>query len=143
MARINIELPEEFIYSTEIPIRISDINYGGHLGNDAVLSLVHEARLQFFDKHGFSEMDVAGAGIIMVDAAVQYKTEGFYGDILAIEVGVKDITKTGCDIVYLLTNKKTGKEIAIVKTGIVFFDYQKRKVVPIPEEFLTSTKGKS
>jgi acyl-CoA thioesterase FadM len=85
-------------------------------------------------------MDVAGAGIIMVDAAVQYITEGFYGDILTLEVGVKDITKTGCDIVYQLTNKKTGKEIAIVKTGIVFFDYEKRKVVPIPEEFLKVIK---
>jgi len=140
MARIKIDLPKKFIYSTEIAIRISDINYGGHLGNDAVLSLAHEARQQFFGKHGFSEMDVEGAGIIMVDAAVQYKVEGFYGDVLIIEVGVKDVTKTGCDIVYQLTNKNTGKEIAIVKTGIVFFDYQKRKVVPVPKEFLTITK---
>ncbi len=37
MARINIELPDKFIYSTEIPIRITDINYGGHLAHDSVL----------------------------------------------------------------------------------------------------------
>ena len=136
MTRIKIELPEEFIFSTEIPLRISDINYNDHLGNDAVLSLAQEARLRFLSKYGFTELDIAGTGIIMVDAAVQYKTEGFYGDILTIDVGVKDITKTGCDIVYLLKNKKTGKEIAIVKTGIVFFDYHKRKVVATPKEFL-------
>jgi len=80
---------------------------------------------------------MGGSGIIMVDAAVQYKAEGLYGDVLTIDVGVKDITKTGCDIVYQLTNKETEKVIAIVKTGIVFFDYKTRKVVPIPEEFLT------
>ncbi len=136
MARIKIELPEIFIFKTEIPLRISDINYNGHLGNDAVLSLAQEARLRFLSKYGFTELDIAGTGIIMVDAAVQYKTEGFYGDILTINVGVKDITKIGCDIVYLLKNKKTGKEIAIVKTGIVFFDYHKRKVVATPKEFL-------
>jgi acyl-CoA thioesterase FadM len=123
MARVKIELPEKFIFSTEIPLRISDINYGGHLGNDSVLS-----------------KDVAGAGIIMVDAAVQYNAEGFYGDVLIIELGIKDITKTGCDIVYQLTNKKSGKSVAIVKTGVVFFDYQKRKVVPIPEVFLSVIK---
>jgi len=72
----------------------------------------------------------------MVDAAVQYKAEGFYGDVLTIEVGIKDITKTGCNIVYQLTNKETEKVIAIVKTGIVFFDYKERKVVPIPQKFL-------
>jgi len=137
MARIKIELPKKFIFSTEIPLRISDINYGGHLGNDSVLSIAHEARIRFFNEHGFKEKEVAGAGIIMVDAAVQYNAEGFYGDVLIIELGIKDITKTGCDIVYQLTNKKTKKSVAIVKTGIVFFDYLKRKVVLIPEEFLT------
>jgi len=137
MTRVKISLPEKFIFNTELPVRITDINYGGHLGNDSVLSIVHEVRIRFFSKHGFSEKDMGGAGIIMVDAAVQYKAEGFYGDVLTIEVGVKDITKTGCDIVYQLTNKETEKVIAIVKTGIVFFDYKTRKVVPIPEGFLT------
>ena len=137
MTRVKIDLPEKFIFKTELPVRITDINYGGHLGNDSVLSIVHEVRIRFFSKHRFSEKDVCGAGIIMVDAAVQYKAEGFYGDVLTIEVGIKDITKTGCDIVYQLTNKETEKVIAIVKTRIVFFDYKTRKVVPIPEGFLT------
>ena len=71
-----------------------------------------------------------------------YVTEqrDFYGDVLTIEVGVKDFTKTGCDIIYQLTNKQTAKVIAQVKTGIVFFDYNNRKIVPMPEEFLTITK---
>ena len=141
MARIEIDLPEKFIFTTEITLRIGDINYGGHLGNDSVLSIAHEARIRFFNKYGFSEKNVAGAGIIMVDAAVRYKSEGFYGDVLTIEVGVKDFTKTGFDIIYQLTNKETGKIIALVKSGIVFFDYKKRKIVPIPEAFLTITKS--
>ena len=138
MARIKIELPEKFIFSTEIPLRITDINYGGHLGNDSVLSIAHEARIRFFNEHEFKEKDVGGAGIIMVDAAVQYNAEGFYGDVLIIELGIKDITKAGCDIVYQLTNKENQKSIAIVKTGIVFFDYDERKVVPIPKVFLSA-----
>jgi len=141
MTRVKITLPEKFIFNTELPVRITDINYGGHLGNDSVLSIAHEARIRFFSKHGFTEKDVGGAGIIMVDAEVQYKAEGFYGDVLTIEVGIKDITKTSCDIVYQLTNKETEKVIATVKTGIVFWDYKERKVMPVPQKFLHLIKN--
>jgi len=137
MARVKIEIPREFIFKTEIPIRINDINYGGHLGNDAVLSIAHEARLRFLKKYNFTELNAGGAGIIMVDAAVQYKAEGFYGDIILVEVAVTDITGVGCDFVYRCTNKNSGTEIAVVKTGIVFFDYDKKKVVSIPEKFIS------
>ena len=137
MARVKIELPKEFIFKTEISIRINDINYGGHLGNDAVLSIAHEARLRFLKQHNFTELNAGGAGIIMVDAAVQYKAEGFYGDIIMVEIAVTDITGVGCDFVYRCTNKNTGTEIAVVKTGIVFYDYDKKKVVSVPEKFIS------
>jgi acyl-CoA thioesterase FadM len=135
MARIKIQIPEKFIYKTEIPIRITDINYGGHLGNDSLLSLVHEARLRFLKHLGYSESNVEGVGIIMIDAAVQYKSEGFYGDILCIEVAVTDFSSLGCDFVFKLLSKNSNKEIALAKTGIVFFNYEKRKTVPVPAEF--------
>ena len=135
MARVKIELPKEFIFKTEIPIRINDINYGGHLGNDAVLSIAHEARLRFLKQHNFTELDAGGAGIIMVDAAIQYKAEGFYGDIIKVEIAVTDITGVSCDLVYRCTNKNTGTVIAIVKTGIVFYDYNRKKIVSFPEKF--------
>lgn len=135
MARIKIQIPEKFIYKTEIPIRITDINYGGHFGNDSLLSIVHEARIRFFKSLGFEELDVEGVGIIMIDAQIQYKQEGFYGDILIIEIALTEFTSVGCDFVYRVTNKSTNKDIALAKTGIVFFDYEKRKSAPVPAEF--------
>lgn len=135
MARIKIELPGSFVFSTTIPVRITDINYGGHLGNDALLSIVHEARLQFLTESGYSEIDIEGRSIIMADAAVVYKSEAFYGDTLRVEVAVVNFGRVNCDIVYRVSNDRTGKEIARVKTGIVFFDYEVRKPVAIPEGF--------
>ncbi|MCG6914478.1 thioesterase family protein [bacterium BMS3Abin03] len=135
MARVKIDIPEKFQFRTEIPIRISDINYGGHLGNDSVLSICQEARIQLLNQFGFSELDIDGSGIIMVDATVQYKSEGFYGDVLLVEVTITDVTKIGCDFVYRISNKKNQNEVAIVKTGIVFFDYEKKKVVSVPSRF--------
>ena len=135
MPRIKIAIPDKFIYNTDIPIRITDINYGGHLGNDSLLSIIHEARLRFLNHLNYSESNVEGVGIIMIDSAIQYKSEGFYGDELLIEIAVNDFSGIGCDFVYRLKNKKSNKEIAVAKTGIVFFDYEKRKTAQVPSEF--------
>lgn len=136
MVRIKLELPEKTNFSTEIVVRITDINYGGHLGNDSVLSIVQEARVQFLKSHNYSETDVEGLGIIMTDCAIVYKSESFYGDVLEINIGVNDFYKYGCDLYYQLMNKETQKEVAIVKTGIMFFDYELRKRARVPEKFV-------
>ena len=143
MTRIKLDMPEAFPFSTDIAIRITDINYGGHLGNDAVLSLIHEARLRFLMEHGFSELDIDGFGLIMTDSAIVYQSEAFHGDVLTIEVVVKDFTKYGCDFVYRITNKATGKEVARAKTGVLIYDYESKKVVEVPEGFkeIFSTMG--
>lgn len=135
MPRIKIEMPDNYLFTTEIPVRISDINYGGHLSNDAMLSIIHEARIRFLNQYQYSELDIEGFGIIMTDSAIVYKAEGFHGDVLQVNIAVADFNKYGCDLYYLLANKKNAKEIAHAKTGIVFFDYQERKVVPVPEAF--------
>ncbi len=47
MPRIQIDLPENFAFSTEIPLYLSHMNYAGHLDNAALLSVVSEARARF------------------------------------------------------------------------------------------------
>ncbi len=136
MARIKLEMPKHFTFTTELPVRIGDINYGGHLGNDAVLSMIHEARVRFLKRYQYSsELNVEGLGIIMTDSAVVYKAEAFHGDEVQVDVAVGDFNKYGCDFYYLLSNKKTAVEIALAKTGVVFYDYEAKKVVAIPEGF--------
>ena len=135
MARVKLELPNHFDFSTELTVRISDVNYGGHLGNDAVLSLMHEARVQFLNHYGYTELDIEGASIIMADSFVVYKAEGFHGDRLVVEVAVGDFQNASCDFFYLLTNKETEKEIARGKTGIVFYNYGTKKTMSVPAKF--------
>jgi acyl-CoA thioester hydrolase len=135
MPRLKLELPKSFAFSTDLEIRITDVNYGQHLGNDALLGLLQEARLRFLKTNGFSEVDAGGAGMIMADAAVMYRAQAFHGDVLRIEVAAADPERCGCDLLYRVTRPGDGKEIARAKTGIVFFDYAAKKVVAMPEKF--------
>ena len=135
MQRIKIDLPQKFIYFTEISVRVYDVNFAGHLSNDSILSMVHEARIRFLKNWGYSEVDTAGAGIIMFDAAIQYKSQGYHGDILVFDVSINNFIRNGCDFIFRITNKANGKEIARARTGIAFFDYEQNKMVPVPEKF--------
>jgi len=139
MARIKLEKPEKFVFNTEIDVRISDINYGGHLGNDAVLSIIHEARMRFLKSMGFSETDIGdNCGLIMGDAVIVFKAETFYGDRLKVEIAVQDIVAFSFDIFYLITKVSSGEETCRAKTGMVFFDYTAKKVRKAPGAFISS-----
>jgi len=134
MVRIQLELPAEFCFRTSLTVRVTDLNYGNHLGNDAVLGMVHEARVRWFASMGYSELEVEGVGILMADCAIVYKSQGFLGERLTVAVAVGTFSRTGCDLFYRLT-KADGTELARAKTGIVFFDYQAQAVRAVPEGF--------
>ena len=53
---------------TSDSLYIGHINYGRHLDNAQLLSLVSEARLRFFKSMGYTELDVEGVGIVVADA---------------------------------------------------------------------------
>lgn len=141
MARIKIELPEKFVFSTEIPIYINHINYGNHLDNAALLMLVSEARVRFFKSFGYSEMDVEGVGVIVADCAVQYRSEAFHGETLLAEFAADDFNKYGCDFVWRLSDKASGREVARGKHGMMFFDYTARKPAGVPDAFVARVHG--
>jgi acyl-CoA thioester hydrolase len=135
MPRIQIELPERFAFATDIAVQISHINYGNHLDNAALLSLVSEARVRFFKSLGYSEMNVEGVGVIVADLAVQYRSEAFHGEVLNFAMTAGDFGKKGCDLVWQVTDSASGREVARGKHGIVFFDYAVRKPASVPPAF--------
>ncbi len=117
-------------------VTISDINYGGHMGNDRSLSLFHEARIAFFESMGFSEMNIGeGIGIIMKDAHVDFLAEIFRGDELEVSVMLGEKKGLLFYIDYLVFRKQDNKKVLTGRTGILAFDYQKRKLAKAPEIF--------
>lgn len=136
MARIELSFPDDvFCFETRMQVRITDINSGNHLGNDALISMLSEARAQFLLSYGVSEGASSGQGIIVTDLATMYQSESFFPEMLRFEVGMMDFNKYGGDFVFQVTKAESGQTVARAKYGFVFFDYQQKTVVPMPESF--------
>ena len=144
MARIKLTLPEHKIFTTKIAVRITDINYGNHLGNDALVSMLHEARMQWLTSLNYTELNIENAALIMADLAVEYKSESYYGDVFLIDIFIGEKTKVSFEIFYNIYTMRKGESILIAKakTGMVCYDYDAKKVVNIPEEFALLINGK-
>ena len=133
MARIKINIPEKIIASVIIPVRITDINYGNHAGNDALVGIIHEARVQWLSQLGYTELNIEGTGLILSDLAVEYKNESFYGDQLKVTIYIGELTTVSFELFYSIVNQGN-KLIAKAKTGMVCFNYVNKKVVIVPEK---------
>lgn len=138
MPRLQLDFPAEVRFTCELSVRASDLNYGNHVGNDSILTIMQEGRIQFYRSLGYqNELHFEGqVGHLVADSAIVYKSEAFLGDVLRINIAISDFNKYGFDMYYRLRNKATGKDVAIGKTGMVFFDYAKRKVAGIPATFI-------
>ncbi len=137
MPRIKIDTPETIIASIEIPVQITNINYGNHVGNDSFVAIIHEARVQWLKEHDFSELNVAGTSLIMGGLAIEFKSEAFYGDVLKIEISCGEITRVSFELFYTISTKRNDNIILIAnaKTDMVCFDYGNKKVTAVPDIF--------
>ncbi len=136
MPRIKLEIPENKIAVLTVPVRITDINYGNHVGNDAFVSIIHEARMQWLQQCSYTELNIEGSGLILADLAVEFKSEAFYGDTIEIIISIGEISKVSFELFYQLSATRNEKNIllALAKTGIVCYDYENKKVISIPEK---------
>ncbi|MGZ5198149.1 MAG: thioesterase family protein [Telluria sp.] len=136
MARLQLSFPEDqWYYSTQLTVRVTDINAGNHLGNDSMISMISEARARFLFEFGVSESERDGNGIIVTDLATTYRAEAHARDQLLFEVGVMDFNKYGGDIIFRITRPRDKALIAMAKSGFVFFNYKTSQVVAMPDEF--------
>lgn len=134
MPRIKLEPLSLYPFAMDIKVRITDLNYGGHLGNDSLLSLIHEARMAFLASHGFSEEKFAGASLIMSDVAIVFRKEAYAGDVLRFEAGAAEPSRGGFRLFFRVTLTTTHELVALVENGMVCFNYLTHSSQRLPEE---------
>jgi len=135
MPRIKVSTPERFLFGMERIVGISDVNYAKHLDSVAMVNILHEARLQFLASLGLIEANIYGLGMVVTDLAVDYRSESFANDLLIIDVGVGKFNRYGFDVGFQVTNSALETQVCNAKMGVVFFDFDKHAIAPVPEVF--------
>jgi acyl-CoA thioester hydrolase len=122
------------VFRTAMRIRVTDLNYGNHLGNDRLLAFAHEARYRWLQSMQLSELDIGGCGIVVADAVIRFLAQGFAGDQIEIDIAIDNIGGSSFDLYYQM-HKENGQTLALIKTKIVAFDYNRQKPVLVPSTF--------
>ncbi|HEY9546581.1 MAG TPA: thioesterase family protein [Solimonas sp.] len=136
MARLILQFAEDqYCYKTTLTVRITDINAANHLSNDAMISMISEARARFLYDFGITEPATGDTSVIVTDLATTYRAEAHARDQLQFEIGITDMNRYGADIIFRITRPADGTLIAMAKSGFVFFDYPASKVMAMPENF--------
>jgi acyl-CoA thioesterase FadM len=133
MPRLSLKPLPAYGHEIDLVVRTTDLNYGGHLGNDRLLALLHEARVAFLAAEGWRELDCGGVALIMGDAALEFKGEAFAGDVLVLETGVAEVGRAGFRLAHRVSRRVDGALIALAETGQVGYDYERGRIAPLPD----------
>lgn len=131
-----IIIPTPSCFSSKRTVNTTDINYGGHAGNERFLLFAQETRIEFLKTLGFTETSFGPFGLILAEAHLEYTNELFEGEELEIDLSITSPTRVAFECYYLIKTNRAGKEIkaATIRTNMVCFDYKERKVKSIPDE---------
>lgn len=122
-------------------VRMDDINYGGHMGNEKALQVFNDARVYYLKQLGSSELNIGGGvGVIIAESNIKYIKEVLLHDILETEVWISDVSGLKWTISYKTKRKRDDKVVFIGTTIMICYDYNRKKVVKIPEDFLKKVK---
>lgn len=136
MRNRKIQIPSPFCFSTNLAVQVSDINYGGHVGNERYLLFAQETRMRFLESIGCSELHFGPFGLALTEAHVEYFHELFHGNSIKVSIAIGTPSRASFDCFYSITVllNDHAVESAIIKTSMVCFDYKMRKVRSIPDD---------
>lgn len=127
-------------FTTSIPFRITDHNYGDHVANNVFVEYLHEGRVQFFGSLGYSEKDLAGVSLILSELHVKYTKQAFYPDRLKLEMAVANIRPTRFDL-YYRGYDQSGDLVVLANTEMAAIDVETKKPIRMPEGFANRFRG--
>lgn len=123
------------LYETDYKVIVSDINYGGHMGNERALIIFQQTRMEWLNSISYDEANIEGKGLIQLESHVYYLKEVFLGETLLCRIVNVQPERITFNIEYEILNKNNDIVIKGM-TKMAVFDYEKKKIARIPKEFL-------
>ena len=142
MSRKELKEQKQYEFRCTITLQPRDINYEGHLGAEAITSLVNNAQATILHGLGFNEEDLGDGqtGITISELAVNLKTQAFVFDELQIHTHFGEFRRNSFRIFHRIT--KGLAVVALVETGITAFNRDSSKIAAVPKTLLKALTEK-
>lgn len=135
MERVKLEFPAEaIIHRHPLTVRVTDMNYGRHLGHDALVSLLHEARIQAFAALDLPEWDMHGYPTVVADLAVQYQSEARWPNALIIATAVPEPQGKALTVYQRIYQAESEQIVATARVNQLLIDVASGRPVEVPEQ---------
>jgi acyl-CoA thioester hydrolase len=141
MSRVILREQDEYEFTYKLGAQIGHLNYAGHIGHDAIIAMVWEARVHLFRALGLTELDLGDneTGIIMTDLGINFKEEAFLFEEVTVESHVGEVGERRFRLFHRIS--KTGRLVALLETGFSTYNYNLRRAVPVPQTFLNALRA--
>jgi YbgC/YbaW family acyl-CoA thioester hydrolase len=128
---------ESNMYKFFFPIRVdaSSINQARHLPHHNYLLFFQKARQAYLQQFGFTEQDIAGKRMFIVEAHCIYKKELFLWDEVIVKCRVNELRPKVFVMGYSI--EREGLVCARGTTKSVCVNPDTRKSVPLPKAFVS------
>lgn len=144
MERVRIEWPERaWRHEHGLGVRLGDMNYAHHLGHDALLGLLQEARGAALATLEVHERDIGGYPGVVADLMVQYQSEARWPDRLIIETAIPEPEGKALAVFQRASQAETGRVVATARLTLLLVGPD-AGVVALPSAFvarLTAMEG--
>ncbi len=142
MERVRLEFPEaDIVHRHPLTVRVTDMNYGRHLGHDTLVSLLHEARIQALGALGLTEWDMGGYPSVVADLAVQYQSEARWPDALLVETAIPAPRGRALTVYHRVLHAEGGRPVATARLNLVLIDPAAGRPVAVPEAVVAALAG--
>lgn len=134
MERVKLEFPEaDLVHRHPLTVRITDMNYGRHLGHDALVSLLHEARSHALASLGLSEANLEGYASVVADLAVQFQAEARWPDALVVDTAIPAPRGKAITAYHRVRREEDGRIVATARLNLLLLDPASGRATVLPE----------
>lgn len=142
MERVRLEFPDTaIVHRQPLTVRVTDMNYGRHLGHDTLVSLLHEARIQALAALGLTEWDLGGYPSVVADLAIQYQSEARWPDALVVETAIPALEGRAITVHHRVLHAEGGRPVATARLNVLLVDPATGRPVAVPEAVTTAIAG--
>jgi acyl-CoA thioester hydrolase len=129
---------QDFKFKCEVEVRFRDLDAMGHVNNAVYFTFLEIGRTGYMQALGhYSDKDDLFDlyPFILLDVHCRYLSAAILSEILVVHLRTVSMGTKSYQFEYLITAKADNRPVAHGRSTQVYYSYQQKKTLPIPDAF--------